>query len=62
MTAGAPVGAVELVHLDPADLLDPLDDELGDAITPVHLERFSGVEVHEHHFEFPSIPRIDEPG
>ena len=41
--------AVEGVGLDPADLLDPLHDELGDAVAAVHLVRLERIGVEHRH-------------
>ncbi len=56
------VGQLALVYLHELGLLHRLDDELGDAVTPVHLVGRRGVGVDEQDAQFVAVAGVDEPG
>jgi len=55
-------GLVERRHLDELDQLDPLHQQLGDAIAPVHHDWLGRVEVDECDLDFAAVTRVDGAG
>lgn len=47
-------------HADEIRLLDCLNDELCNAVTPLDLEHRVGIRINEHNFHFTAVARIDE--
>jgi len=43
-------------------MLHPLHNELGDALTPAHLEVLMRIGVHEQHLKLPAVPAVDQTG
>lgn len=58
----AAIVAVELVDFHPGHVLDPLDDELGDAVATAHVIGGSWVGVHHHRLQLAPVMGIDEAG
>ena len=58
--AAAAVVAVEFVDLPPLDLLNPLDDQLGDPVASIELEWLGRVGVDQHHLDLASVGAVNE--
>ncbi len=52
-------GLVERRDLNQLDQLDPLNQQLGDAVAAVHHDRRGWIEIDQRHFDLAAIPRVD---
>jgi len=55
-------GLVERRHLDQLDQLDPLHEQLGDAIATVHNDGLGRVEIDQRNLDLATIARVDGAG
>lgn len=62
MAAFAALGPGQLLDFDKVRLLDPLDDELRDAITARQPKRVSRVMVDQRHPDLPAVAGVDRAG
>src|SRR5690349_10840182 len=58
--AEAARGVIEHVDLVPLDVLHALDDELGDPIAGLYIERLMRIVVDQQHADLVAVPRVDE--
>ena len=59
MPSGRPLGARQPFDLDEPRSLEPLEHQLGDAITARHLDSGGGVEVDQQHLDLAAITGVD---